>query len=294
MKKNGIVLVCILLFAGSCKEIPPFINFNEDVVLLKDTTYVTSPVPVAQDQNILIEDISGVRCSNCPDAAEVAHNLLDKNPNRIVVSTIHPSILASFTTPFKTKNYSNATDFRTVEGTNVVTELIGEPLGLPSGAINRTKFDAETEVSMSENKWPGYVKDLLANKAVVNLELDVEKDTTNRTATVRIKAIFTEKVEEPVYLSVLITESHIINPQLTDTGIVEQYEHNFVLRKSLSSHFGNLLSQEITEVGKTFEKGYELDIDDAWCFQNCSIVVLVNRHGTNNKEVLQVKSYDLK
>jgi hypothetical protein len=295
MKRNGLILVCATLFAVvSCKEVPPFINFEPDVELLVDTSYITSPLPSPQDQNIFIEDISGVRCSNCPKAAKVAHDLLDNTPNRVVVSTIHANLLAGFTTPYKTVEYSNAMDFRTEEGTNIVRELIGEPLGLPSGALNRISFAGETQVAISERTWPGHTLDLLARKSKVNMELTVKKDTSNKTATATIKAVFTEKITDPVYLSVMITESHIISPQLFDSGVAENYEHNFVLRKSLSTHHGILLAQEITEMGKTFEKGFELEIDEAWVYKNCSIVVLVNRHGIDSKEILQVISYDLK
>ena len=291
MKKYVVSLVIgMAILVAACKEIPPYIQYGSGQALLKDTCYVTNTLPTKQDLNVLIEDISGERCINCPDAAEIAHTLLDNNPDRVVVSTIHPTILKGFTTP-----HDKATqDFRTEEGNNIVTLLIGEPLGLPAGAINRTKFAGETAIATSEKNWAGHMTNLLSKKAKASLELNVAKDTANRMATATAKVVFQEKISDPVHLTVFETESHIFGPQTTRQGVKPDYEHNFILRKVITPYFGIVLYDEVTTVGSTCEKGYEIAIDSAWKYKNCSIVAVVNVHGSENREILQVQSVDLK
>lgn len=291
MKRNlAALLVGLVVIFSACKEIPPFISFEPPIELLNDTSYVSSQVPAAEDLNVLIEDISGVRCSNCPDAAKVAHDLLDQNPNRVVVSTIHPELLTTFTFPF-----SGEQDFRTDAGTNIVSELIGEPLGLPAGALNRTKFTGESFVAMSERNWPGHMATLLAQKSKVNLEFNVDADTSNRKATASMKVIFTEPIPDPVHLTVFVTESHIVQSQSTvDQGKVKDYEHNFILRSVVTPYFGVKLRDRIDKRGRTISGDLEIELDPTWKLKNCSIVAVINRHGVTNKEILQVTSYDLK
>ena len=79
MFKN-LTLVCIVFFAISCKESNPPIDFGKaGVTLLNDTIYTlaSGDIPVAENRAILIEDLTGVRCPNCPQAADVAKHIED-------------------------------------------------------------------------------------------------------------------------------------------------------------------------------------------------------------------------
>ena len=63
---------------SACEEVPPAIDFSEPVVPSKDSTYTVSTEPPAQHKAVLIEDITGVRCINCPDAALKAKDKINK------------------------------------------------------------------------------------------------------------------------------------------------------------------------------------------------------------------------
>lgn len=41
------------------------------------------------DINVLIEDYTGHKCNNCPDAAEIAHTIHENNPDRVFIASIH-------------------------------------------------------------------------------------------------------------------------------------------------------------------------------------------------------------
>jgi hypothetical protein len=89
------------LFMVACEETPPFIDYSRPIVLLNDTTYLVTTIPASEDKRVLVEDLSGVRCVNCPDANATAKAILAKNPEKVVVLTLFPISLKIYTTPYE-------------------------------------------------------------------------------------------------------------------------------------------------------------------------------------------------
>lgn len=276
------LITAMVLFAA-CEEIPPFINYEEDQFTGTDTTYVLDIVPAKQDKNVLIEDISGVRCPNCPEANALAQSILDANPGRVAVMTIHPTSLKNLTNPI-------SDTFNTDDGELIFQTLIGgSPQGgLPIGAVNRKLFlPDETSVGISDKKWQKYTLDELTLDAEVNLVTSVVS-LNGRTITIKSVATFTDTTTTPVYMTVAILESHMISPQETTTGRVEEYEHNHVLRDVITPYGGVKLADGVAEAGRVFERIMTFDISDKYVMDNCHILVFINKIDANNKEVLQV------
>ena len=89
MKKFRILISAfVLLTIVACEEVPPLINYEESKSL-KDTTYLINTVPAAELKNVLLEDVSGVKCVNCPDAAVIAKSIMDAFPGRVFTSVLH-------------------------------------------------------------------------------------------------------------------------------------------------------------------------------------------------------------
>lgn len=281
--KNAAFLVLFLSLVGyACQEIPPNINFEPDQFTGKDTTYVLDAVPAKDDQNVLIEDITGVRCPNCPEAAKVATELEDKYPSRVSVMTIHPLSIRTLTTPIEDT-------FNTQDGEDIFQQLIGgSPQGgLPVGAVNRKIFPGETTVAVAYQKWFKYGEDELALKSDVNLTATVEK-VDGQTITLAADATFTETLDKAVFMTVALIESHIINPQSTSSGTVEDYEHNHILRDVITPYQGVKLADNVAEKGRVFERVFTFNVSEKYVLENCHLVVFINRIDDNSKEVLQV------
>jgi len=137
-------LILIALFA-SCSEVPPIIDHSEPVLLATDTTYISAEVPRGTLKNVLIEDISGVQCNNCPKVADIAHQIKeDEGEGRVVVMTLHSKKFGIFTNPF-----SDSQDtFNTDEATQIVDNFVGNINGLPAGSIDRKVFEGNTQVNI--------------------------------------------------------------------------------------------------------------------------------------------------
>lgn len=271
--KKYTFLTCLVLLFG-CTEIPPIIDFSEPVLLATDTTYVTTDIPQDVKKNVLVEDISGVRCNNCPKAAEIAHDIQDKYPNRIVVLTLHSNKYGAFTAPYP----ESKDTFNTEESTEIISNLIGEPSGLPAGAIDRKIFDGKTsKINQQYESWESQVIEQLALTPKADLQLEVIKQE-NRRVIANVKATFLEADATPTFMSVFIIESHIKSKQkLPDNTYDKDYLHNSILRKAVTNYAGTKLADNV-EVGRVFEKGFVFDLPEKYDLAYCDIVVLLNKN----------------
>lgn len=282
--KKAQLIAFVLLIIG-CGEIPPFIDYSEPILLARDTTYVTNDFQRQVKKNVLIEDISGVRCKNCPSAAEIAHNIQVKNEKgRVVVLTLHSKQYTGNTAPFD----DSADTFNTQEATDIVISFLGEPIGLPSGAIDRKLFDGNQKKTIEAYRtWETFVNKQMALNAKAELDLTVIQES-GRSVIANIKTTFVEDDPNPVYLSVFIVESHITSRQTMPNSPTNnyQYEHNAILREGVTSWSGLKLAESV-KAGRVFEKGLRFDIPPKYVIDNCSIVVLINKNDKQSTEVIQ-------
>ena len=273
-----------LLFIFGCTEVPPFIDFSEPILLAKDTTYITTDIPQNVLKNVLIEDISGVKCNNCPKAADIAHDIQGKNDlGRVVVMTLHSNRYGAFTAP-----YSDSKDtFNTVEATEIVSNLIGELSGLPAGAIDRKLFDGKTsKVNQQYETWEAQVNEQLVLDAKAELEVEIINQG-NRNIIANIKTTFVEVDATPVFLSIFIVENKIKSKQkMPDNTYDSDYVHYSILRKGVTNYAGLKLAESV-EVGRVFEKGIEINIPEKYDITNCTIVTLINKNQSGVTEIVQ-------
>ena len=104
------------------------------MLALIDTTYIATQAETPQLKNILIEDLTGVNCKNCPSAAKKLSDLIAANPGRIVGIAVHTPN-HTFGGPFS----GSKEDYRNFFDTNIFA-MIGNPGSLPQGCIDRVKF----------------------------------------------------------------------------------------------------------------------------------------------------------
>lgn len=284
----------IIVFCG-CIEIPPDIDFSKKVEGLKDTTYITSQVPVPIKKTIFIDDISGVRCTNCPTAAEIVHKAINDNPGKVIAVTSYPKILPGLTTPF-----TGFEDLRTSLADNIASNIFKNPSVLPTGGVNRKIFPGETEPGMHYTKWAGSINSVKTEESPIILNGKILSiDPITKKGKLNVSVIFAKNHTESVNLTIYITENKVISKQSMPSGPAkDDYEHNHVLRAGLTTFDGiplkiNSSTTGNYEAGRTFEKEFEFELDPKWKKENIHFVLLVNLYDVNNKEVLQAAEIDL-
>jgi hypothetical protein len=84
-------------------------------------------------------------------------------------------------------------------------------------------------------------------------------------------------IEDPVRISVMITESGIIDAQddSENGGIVLDYVHNHVLRDMLTPFDGQMLASSLA-AAEEFMAEFEYDVDTAWNAATCNIIAFIS------------------
>lgn len=296
-----------LVLFSSCEEEPPFIDYNPPKILF-DTTYIDNNIPAPQRKITLLEDISGVKCPNCPDATKIALATKTELQGRLNLVVIHPNIsaLGSFvdpvTTPFVSKQ-----DFRTDAGKAICEQIIGTPNSLPRGSVDRVKFTDQLAILTDRTIWNAKIKERDALTTPVNLEIKQLPAAANQIL-IEVSMHYTQAQTDSNYLSVMLLEDSMIDVQEYQTvvdGIITQkfdsaYVHNHVLRDMFTLYTGELLNKSgITlTAGRVIKKRYLYNIpSDRPRFiitkKHTKILAFVHRNSATNKDVLQSQEIEI-
>lgn len=295
MKKLIYTIALFTALAGCKERNDNLINLTPELTpgdqLVIDSTYMNTSTPSPSAKNVLIEDFTGVRCPNCPEATQIAADIASENSGRVAVIGIHPNNLGLLVRPYNESKY----DFRTVEGTNVFT-LLGSSQLLPIGAIDRKKFTGESEILIGKDKWRAYAQAQLATTSIANISFTkVEYNPSNRDLMVELEIVYTQAAgSDDNYLSMAITEDKLIDLQLKQGfGVDSTYEHNHVFRKFVQPANGLFLTGPI-EKGRTFRIKYKTVWPQEWNPENCHLVAFIHKRTSPDYEVVQVKEEKVK
>ena len=295
----NIFALCLIV---SCNEDAPYINYKPSNAVL-DTTFIVSTIPTAETKNILIEDFTGVACSNCPRAHETLKNLKASYPGRVFSIANHPlnATLKNFTEPINNPPFVSKYDFRTTDA-NLLLSYLGSSGQLPIGAINRKLFDGETKPLVGDGLWSGYAtKELLQTSSVVNMDtLSIRYDASANEITIDLRLVFNQSLVDSQYLTVALLENNIIDVQEKydngDVIYVPNYQHDNILRKLITNLYGDLLKAKL-DAGRVFRKRfiYKPTAEELknWNTDNLAVIAFVHGNATK-KDVIQVKAATIK
>ncbi len=258
------VLVCFLISA--CTEVP--------------VTIPEFQVPTT-NRVVLLEDLTGVRCPNCPKGAAAIESILAKYKDKVVAVGIHGDFL---TKPLPESKF----DFRNPKAI-ALEELLKPFLGKPSAQINRRMFPDELFTCVDAIElWDGYIGKELQRDQEMEIILNKNYNASTRQLDITVTAASLIAEDVATKISVYLTESKIIDPQESAGKILPSFQHNHVLRDMLTAANGDLLSSSLSK-GQTITKTYTYSIPANMIAENMEIVAMVARDKPNDKSVLQAK-----
>lgn len=234
-------------------------NIDED-----DRFIEVEPVEVAK--RVLIEDFTGQRCVNCPNASEMIESLQEQyGAENVIAVGIHSG-------PFSKTASGRPLSLWTETG-----DYYFNSWGIdaqPTGVIDRKT------VSSTYQSWGTIVRDALQASAPLTLGATTSYDEATRTVTINVNAKGVLDVTGKLQLWLI--EDNITDMQaMPDGSINNNYVHNHVFRTAVNGQDGEDFSIAWDEE-KTVTSTYVLN--ENWKAENMSVVAFVY----NNSGVQQV------
>ncbi len=229
-------------------------------------------------RRVLLEEFTGHQCPNCPEGSMIAEELKALYGDRLVIVAIHAGWFAN------TDDGYFQYDFTTPEGDQLQSHFLVEQF--PVGLVNRARFDGS--LLLAPGAWGGAMNENLDEPPLFDVRIHNDFEDGGLDVLVEVEAL--EDASGTYHLSVFLTESDIIKPQKTNdtaypSGMIEDYEHNHVLRTGLDGAFGELIHDNPMAGGEQLLRDYHLTWDHEWEPGNSAIVAFVYDAAT--KEVIQ-------
>ncbi|MGB0427579.1 MAG: Omp28 family outer membrane lipoprotein [Flavobacteriales bacterium] len=272
-------------------------NVNVDSRCFDDV--FTFPAPPADvKRNVLIEEFTGHKCGNCPDAAIKLKEILS-NPtyaDRVIGMAVHGGVdyFNEFTPGADRYFY----DFNTAHGKAYVSEF--GISGLPSSTLNRQSSNGGNVELVAYTKWEENIDAYLNQSPVAWVDIHAKyNEDQDKLLCIQTRVKFLEAYNKPVNLTLAIVENGIVNWQtdyppsgVTADQNIPDYEHNHVLRSNDNPDM-DLYGAWGTGLGLTFDSSYDkvkyastsLEGMD-WVPENLSVIAYI--YDADTKEVLQV------
>jgi hypothetical protein len=305
MKKYLAGLSLFLIYLSSCKEqIPSGLVLTQTIS--KDTSYVGTPES-AQLKNVLIEELTGAKCPNCPAGALILKDMSTQNPGRIVLSAIHSGFL--------TGQPPNAIyDFRNADADALRLFFNEGDPSKPSASFDRTVATSGGSVGKifiekgaTGGDWLAILPTLLAKPTPINIHLTSAYNSTTNKVDVFVKLAFTEDYIGKLAVSLFVLENGRIDKQESNaTGtpeIINDYKFDHIFRKLITPAGGELILDSLqTKVrGRVLERTISFEPDlynqannvNGIIMDSCVVVAAVHKVGAS-KEVLHVEEVKLK
>ena len=236
-----------------------------NVSLLSAQTLVsTEPQP----KNVVLEEFTGIHCGYCPDGHAIGQALLDNNPNRVALLSIHQGTYAN--------PEEDEPDYRTIWGDSLAIQA--GVSGYPMGTINRHNFNG-SQTAMSRGDWTVSANEILEEISPVNIGVQSSFDSINRELNIVVELYYT--ANSPVasnQLNIALLQNHIFGPQLGG-GAGDEYEHMHMLRDFITGQWGVELMN--TSQGSFIRQNYNYEVPDQIrdipvIVENCEVAVFVN------------------
>ncbi len=233
-------------------------------------------------RNVLLEEFTGHKCPNCPEASFEAHEL-QKEHSELILISVHAG---TFATPNASGIFN--TDFRCETGNEL--ESYFNPSFYPSGLVNRKAFGSNMVLNFAN--WTQAVTEFSDLEPVADLTVVNSYDSATRTINAVVTTEFKKKYFYPVNITLYLTEDSIVKPQYNDnsqignTPYILDYTHRNVLRGSFNGTWGSPLTTQTVTAGTIKTSNHTMVLDTVWNDRQCRIVAFIT--DKNTKEVLQV------
>ena len=274
----SLIPVLILIFISCTKIDEPYVTGR--ALNIKDTIMNWDTINAVR--KVMLEDYTGHKCVNCPEAAIMARSLEEQYEGQLVVMAVHAGYYALPGVGEYTL------DLRTKAGTDWNSEFAFS--SYPNGLVNRKPFEGSLIVKFE--KWGSAIGQLISLPPDFQIKITNQYDSNSRQVISTVYNRFITPMTGEYTLTVCILEDSIIGAQKNSNENVGptpdwyDYVFNDVLRGSLNGSFGEVLTTspdtELTYLGR-----YKSTLSPDLVAKNCWILAFVSNGAT--REIIQAE-----
>jgi hypothetical protein len=219
---------------------------------------------LATGKTVLIKDFTGVRCVNCPEAADYAHMLQHQlGEDRVFILSVHAGFLAM--------PIGGYPDFRTEEGTIWYNNNSSNPLF----SVDHVALTEGNTLYVEQIDTP--VNDALNEEQTFEIRINVNYDNSTRSLSANTKAYAISDLSEDCYVTVCLFEDHVIGKQTVPGGSDDEYDFRNVFRGTLNGAGGAPFGNGPVVAGTEDEFNYTVNLDSDYNEDQCYILSYVYR-----------------
>lgn len=253
----GVATAAVAMVAASCSNI----DEGDRLIYVK---------PAEVGRAVLIEDLTGQRCINCPTGTDIINGIIQTyGEDNVIAVGIHSG-------PLGFKGNAKRVGLMTDTGDEYYKYWAnGTNLGQPSAVFNRKKGPSD-----NFNNWAAEVGLIISEKANLSIDIANAYDAKKRELTTKVGAFGVNGTVNGK-LQVWIVEDGVKAMQMMPDGSANQdYVHNHVFRAAVNGTWG----EEVTvKEGETTSKDYSYVLPETWDAEKISVVAFVyNDKGVEN------------
>jgi hypothetical protein len=268
----------LILF--SCTKLDaPYVEIRHKNVS-EDSTINWDTVPAIR--KILLEDYTGHKCVNCPEASITAKSLEAANEGKVIVMAVHAGYYA----------LPGSGEY-TLDLRSEPSEEWNSEFGIisnPSGMVNRRVFG--TSRVLGPDKWGDAIDEIITTAPDAQMLMKNTYDIDSRTLDSKVYTHFLNPLTGTYNIIVAVIEDSIIgaqknnNAQVGPTPDWYNYIFNDVMRGSLNGTWGELLTASVNTTS-TYVGNFSTVLDAKINDENCYLLAIIYNEST--KEVVQVE-----
>ncbi len=233
----------------------------------EDETRISVDLPEWQGKYVVLEDFTGVGCTNCPDAANIAHGLQTLMGDRIIVVELHAATeaLAPLTTP----RVEGEVNLVSADATTYAAYW--QVVGLPAGLINRKQAPGET---LARGRWRGQAISVYGEVPVATIEATAS--LSGSTISVSANGLFPQAYKDSgdIRVVTMILEDGFSVTQVVSGEEQAGYVHNHVLRRTIDA-WGVKVLDGVPSDSTVFDYAGTVGVDPNWNTANLSVAVML-------------------
>ena len=239
----------MMLFISSCDKI--------------DINNTHKPFNISgHGKTVLIKDFTGVRCVNCPAAAEAVHELQHElGEDHVFIMSVHAGYLAQPVGQF--------TDFTTPEGTVWYRDNSSNPLF----SVDHVALTDGNTLYVDQIDTP--LSDALAEEQTFEIFTAASYNEETRQLDMEADVVAIADVVGNFYVTVCILEDSIVGRQVVPGGVDTAYVFRNVFRGTVNGADGDIFLEGPVYIDDEYIYKYNIELDPAFNADQCYFMAYV-------------------